>query len=302
MIFTIAIPTYNNCDVVRSAIESAVNQDFKLEYEVLVVNNHCTDKTQEILDDYAGKIRVVINPETVTPAENHNICIKEAKGDYIVFCHSDDRLLSDALTKFYTIIERRGFPKKYVVWGRSMYRDYFYNWKKTGLMLEQICSGLDCFKAFFAGGLAPTGTCYSRLSLFEAGGFITVHHRLAPIDMIVLWRLVLRHFEFEMSGHIFFIREFASTVVETASKNWMDSAVESVERFLNAISAEERATFTAYVRTSRTDNFETYLAFRRIGLVNRGFLVRNMVDYLAHKPLNIFNRSYWKLLLKVMTW
>jgi len=302
MIFTIAIPTYNNCNVVRSAVESCINQDFKLEYEVLVVNNHCTDKTQEILDEYNGKIRVVINPKTVTPAENHNVCIREAKGDYIIFCHSDDRLLPDALTKFYNIIEKRGFPKKYVVWGRSMYRDYFFNWRKTGLQLDQLCSGLDCFKAFFAGGLAPTGTCYSRKSFMEAGGFIYVEHRVAPIDMIVLWRLVLRHFEFEMTGHIFFIREFASTVVKLATKEWLSSAVESVDRFLKIITEEERKMFISYVRSSGTNNFETYLAFMKTGLVTRGYLFSNLTIHVMNKPLSIFRKYYWKMLWKIVTW
>jgi len=302
MMFTIAIPTYNNCDVIRSAVESCISQDFTMDYEVLVVNNHCTDKTQEILNDYDGKIRVVINPMTVTPAENHNICLREAKGDYLVFCHSDDRLLPDALTKFHQIIERRGFPKKYVLWGRSMYRDFYYNWRKTGLQLDQICSGPDCFKAFFAGGLAPTGTCYSRKSFLDAGGFIYVQHRVAPIDMIVLWRLVLRHFEFEMTGHIFFIREFASTVVELATKEWLNSAVEAVERFLKIIPDHERSLFINYVRNSDTNNFETYLAFMKTGLVSRGYMLRNLLAYMAHKPLNILNLNCWKLLGKIIAW
>ncbi len=302
MTFTIAIPTYNNCKVIRAAVESCIRQDFKLDYEVLVANNNCSDETQKILDEYEGRIRVVINPKTVTPAENHNVCLREAKGDYVVFCHSDDRLLPDALTKFYGILERRGFPKKYVLWGRSMYRDYYLNWKKTGLQLDQICSGFDCFKAFFAGGLAPTGTCYSRQSFMEAGGFIYTEHRVAPIDMIVLWRLVLRHFEFEMSGHIFFIREFASTVVELATKEWLTSAVEAVDRFLKIISDREREMFINYVKKSRTNNFDTYLAFRKHGLVSRGYLMKSLAIEVAHKPLNLFSGSNWKMLGKIIVW
>lgn len=302
MIFAIAIPTYNNGHVIRAAVESCINQDFELEYEVLVANNHCTDNTQDILDDYAGRIRVLINPQTVTPAENHNICLREAKGDYIVFCHSDDRLLPDALTKFYRVLSKRGFPKKYVVWGRSMYRDYYYNWRKTDLGLDQICAGPDCFKAFFAGGLAPTGTCYSRASFQEAGGFIYVEHRVAPIDMIVLWRLVLKHFEFEMTGHIFYIREFASTVVELSTKEWLSSATEAVHRFLKIVTDHERKLFINYVRSSDTSNFETYLAFMKAGLVSRGYLVKNLIVYVAHRPLNLFNRNCWKLFGKMITW
>ncbi|MEL7585545.1 MAG: glycosyltransferase family 2 protein [Prolixibacteraceae bacterium] len=302
MVFTIAIPTYNNDYVLRAAVESCINQDFGLDYEVLVVNNHCTDNTQALLDEYKGKIRVVVNPKTVTPAENHNICIQEATGDYIVFCHSDDTLLSDALSKFHGILEKRGFPKKYVLWGRSMYRDYYQNWKKTGLQLDQICSGFDCFKAFFAGGLAPTGTCYSRESLRDAGGFITVEHRLAPIDMIVLWRLVLRHFEFEMCGHIFFVREFASTVVELATKSWMDSAVESVGRFLDIITPHEREMFIHYIRTARTNNFDTYLAFRKKGLVSRKYLLKNLTIQLTKNPLHLFSSRYWKILRRIIAW
>jgi len=300
MIFTVAIPTYNNASVVRSALESCINQDFDQEYEILVANNHCTDHTQDILDEYAGKIRVVINPKTVTPAENHNICLEEAKGDYLIYCHSDDKLLPDALTKFYHILKNRGFPKKYVLWGRSMFRDYYSSWQNTGVPLGQVSSGLDCLKAFFTGGLPPSGTCYSRKSFSEAGGFIYTEHRLAPIDMTVLWRLVLKHFEFEMSGNIFFIREYASTVLQVENDEWMDSAVEAITRLLDTLSENEKKSLIGFLGTSRTHSFNTYIAFKKIGLLPKSFLLKNWAIALADHPSNIFRSRNWKVLGKII--
>ena len=299
MLFTIAIPTYNNDKVVRSALESCINQDFE-DYEILVANNHCSDNTQQILDEYAGKIRVVVNPETVTPAENHNVCLREAQGDYIVFCHSDDKLLPDALSKFYNTLKKRGFPKKYVLWGRSMYRDYYSSWQNAGVPLGQVSSGLDCLKAFFTGGLTPSGTCYSRKSFYETGGFIYTVHRLAPIDMTVMWRLVLKHFEFEMSGNIFFIREYASTVLQVENKEWMDSAVEAVNRLLRTLSESERKSLVGFLRSSRPNSFNTYIAFKKIGLIPKSFLLKNWMITVAHAPANLLSSRNWRVLNKII--
>lgn len=40
--FTIAIPTFNRIDTLKEAIDSALNQDVNMQYEIIVVEN-CND-------------------------------------------------------------------------------------------------------------------------------------------------------------------------------------------------------------------------------------------------------------------
>ena len=81
MIFTIAIPTYNNADTLETCIKSCLAQDFEKEYEVLVVDNNCTDNTSEILEKFKNKIQITRNKETVSMFDTTPL--QDAIGDYV---------------------------------------------------------------------------------------------------------------------------------------------------------------------------------------------------------------------------
>ncbi len=235
MKFTIAIPTYNNVNTIEKSIKCAINQSFNEDFEVLVVDNCSTDGTDKILDIYEGKITRIRNNVTVSLFENHNVCLDKAKGDYVIFCHSDDQLLSDALSKYYNILDKRNFPSHFVLWGRSMFRDFYNNWNSGGFYLNEVASGINSLDVFLNGGITPSGTCYSKKSLLELGGFLIVNHKLAPSDLVTMWKLSINHFEFEMADRIFFNREFASTA---SGSNY--SYNNRKDSFLDAISCLKR--------------------------------------------------------------
>ena len=128
MLFTIAIPTYNSENIIADALRSALNQNYKNHYEILVVDNCSTDKTVEKVKAFNSKtIRIVVNNTNIGLFGNHNKCLENAKGDYVLFCHSDDVLTENALTILDKHISSHDFPSKFVIWGRSMFRDYGTN-------------------------------------------------------------------------------------------------------------------------------------------------------------------------------
>ena len=94
-----------------------------------------------------------------------------------------------------------------------------------------MISVLNSLDIFFRGGLTPSGTCYSRKSLLEFGGFLNVNHKLAPSDLVTMWKLAVNYFEFEMVDRVFFNREFASTA---SGSNYSYSNIK--ESFSDAIS------------------------------------------------------------------
>lgn len=302
MIFTIAIPTYNNAQTVHLAIESAINQDFRNDdYEVLVINNNCTDETDEILKRYNDRIRIVKNDKTVLMYENHNIGLKKGSGEYIIFCHSDDQLLPDALLKYYNIIKERGFPSRYILWGRSMFRDFYVMWNEGGFQLNQIASGINSLKAF-QGGLTPSGTCYSRESFLHIGGFINGKNKLAPYDLVTMWKLVINYFEFEMSDRIFFIRKYASTASGAYfnNKNIYESIKDAVYSLTNDLPNDQMRLIINYFEACPIFNPLIFNILIELKLLNRKLIQRKTIKMLIRNPFIVRHKEFRKLLFNTI--
>lgn len=92
---SIVIPTYNQGHFISEAIESALAQ-IRRPDEIIVIDNDSQDHTRDVVARYPD-VRYVHQP-------NQGICgssnrgIAEATGDYIVFLHSDDRMLPTHLS------------------------------------------------------------------------------------------------------------------------------------------------------------------------------------------------------------
>lgn len=96
---SVVIPTYNCDRYLAEAIESVLGQTYS-HFEVIVIDDGSTDRTPEILqqyaDRYADQIRSVrqVN-QGVAIARNHGISLAQAK--WIAFLDADDYFLPDKL-------------------------------------------------------------------------------------------------------------------------------------------------------------------------------------------------------------
>lgn len=91
---TAIICTYNRAKYIGPLLESIAANDLpKAEYEILLVDNNCTDNTREISETFAEahpevSFRYTTEPEQgLSAARNRGI--KEAKGDIIVYIDDD---------------------------------------------------------------------------------------------------------------------------------------------------------------------------------------------------------------------
>jgi glycosyltransferase involved in cell wall biosynthesis len=93
----VVIPSYNSADFVSTAVESVLAQSMG-DYEIVVVNDGSTDKTEEVLAPYveSGKIRVVRQENRGLPAAR-NAGARACETEYLAFLDSDDTLAPDAL-------------------------------------------------------------------------------------------------------------------------------------------------------------------------------------------------------------
>ena len=102
---TVVIPVFNRIRTVRDAVESALSQNCDFEFNVIVVDNHSTDGTTELLAEMAAKDSRLVH---VVPVKR-DLCIggcwnlavhHEMCGEYAVQLDSDDVYSGpDTLTK-----------------------------------------------------------------------------------------------------------------------------------------------------------------------------------------------------------
>jgi glycosyltransferase involved in cell wall biosynthesis len=97
---SIAMATYNGERYLLSQLESLANQS-KLPYELVACDDGSTDKTIDLLNDFAKSapfpVRVFKNKETLGFADNFLKCAQLCEGDWTAFCDQDDVWLPNKL-------------------------------------------------------------------------------------------------------------------------------------------------------------------------------------------------------------
>lgn len=242
LLFTIAIPAYNNEKTIQKTIDSCLNQQTDIPYELLILDDASTDSTPEILSQYSDlKLRVVTLEERVPLIENHNMCLKHALGQYIVFCHADDALEDHAIETFAQKLSKRKYPKKYIVWGHSMFRDFSSKAiDQGGFNYNELVVGEFAPLMFLYGGLTPTGTCYSKNSFWDIGGFLKVDMNSSPSDMSTMIYLAMNGFRFEMMDEMVLSRAGSSTAIQEAGEDrYLGELDDAFNYFIKKVTPEE---------------------------------------------------------------
>jgi glycosyltransferase involved in cell wall biosynthesis len=89
--FSIIIPTYNRCELLKYTLNSIINQSFK-NWECIIINDGSTDNTKNEIGNFITKDQriTLINQENTERAIARNNGAKVAKGKYLIFIDSDD--------------------------------------------------------------------------------------------------------------------------------------------------------------------------------------------------------------------
>ena len=99
---SVIIPVYNVEKYLPQCLDSVCNQSFR-DIEIICVNDGSSDKSSDILNDYAEKDDrfKIINQSNQGLAAARNTGLTYAKGRYIYFIDSDDYIELDTLEKLY---------------------------------------------------------------------------------------------------------------------------------------------------------------------------------------------------------
>ncbi len=114
MLFSVIIPTYNREATVASTIQTVLKQTYK-EFEIIVVDDGSTDNTRETitrLQDQRVRYFYKTNEER-SIARNYGA--NQARGQYLLFLDSDDRLEPSHLHQLSDFITARQPPPEFMV-------------------------------------------------------------------------------------------------------------------------------------------------------------------------------------------
>ena len=104
--FSIVIPTFNQSNFLKEALNSVFNQDFK-NFEVIVIDNYSSDETNKIIRTYKKKIIYKKIKNNGVIAKSRNLGIKKSRGKWIAFLDSDDLWSKNKLHKVYNYLKKR---------------------------------------------------------------------------------------------------------------------------------------------------------------------------------------------------
>lgn len=118
---TISIVSYNTKDLLEKCIMSILQYCAKIDYSIVVVDNHSSDGSSEMIKKEFPDVRLIENTDNLGFAKANNAAIKQTDSRYILFLNSDVIIISDILKKMIDFMERE--PKAGVVGCRLLRPD-----------------------------------------------------------------------------------------------------------------------------------------------------------------------------------
>jgi glycosyltransferase involved in cell wall biosynthesis len=134
---SILIPAYNSERTVAQAIQSALGQTWPRK-EIIVVDDGSTDRTAEIVDRFASKVRLVPSRNRgLSPAVN--LAIQHSQGDYIQELDADDVLAPDKIERQLSAL-RPGDSKRILL--SSQWARFYYRTRNASFEDNALCQDL----------------------------------------------------------------------------------------------------------------------------------------------------------------
>ena len=106
MFVSVIVPTYNRAGTIRRAVDSVLAQTHT-DRELIIVDDGSVDGTVDLLKDYAGRIRVIVQ-ENAGPSAARNRGVAESRGSIVAFLDSDDQWLPEKLSLQVELLTRGG--------------------------------------------------------------------------------------------------------------------------------------------------------------------------------------------------
>lgn len=118
MVISVIIPVFNAEESIEKCLDSIKNQTWKGEFEIIVINDGSTDRSEKILESYRQKNPempiLLINQQNGGVSKARNTGLKIAKGDYIALLDSDDEWLPEKTDKQMKYLQNSDFGVDFI--------------------------------------------------------------------------------------------------------------------------------------------------------------------------------------------
>ena len=105
ILVTLCIPSFNRCHFLGRAIRSAINQTFARDkYEIIVIDDGSTDRTDIILETFKNDIKIIKNKKNIGLSRSLNKAILKSRGKYFLRLDSDDYVNEEYINYLYTTL------------------------------------------------------------------------------------------------------------------------------------------------------------------------------------------------------
>ena len=208
---SVVIPVYNVEKYLRDCLDTIVNQTLE-DIEIICVNDGSTDKSLDILNEYASKVERmrVLSQDNGGHAVATNVGMTYATGEYLFLMDSDDILKLNALEDTYSIAKEKDVD--FVLFKAINYDDekdeYYeaenYSMNKIArIVKDNIFSYEDLGDAIFDITVTPWSKLYNRSFIEENN--ITFPEGLVFDDNVFFWKVLFS------AKRIYFYKEFLFT-------------------------------------------------------------------------------------------
>jgi glycosyltransferase involved in cell wall biosynthesis len=169
---SVIMPVYNRQHTVAKAVQSVLGQSYG-NFELIIVNDASTDKTEEIIQSFSdSRIRYILHDRTMGASAARNTGIKSSVGEWIAFHDSDDEWMPDKLEKQVAIINEIGETEPSPIIYTGFYRFNKYGKKEYIPSNEVVVREGKILNSLLHGNFVTTQTVLIKKSCLEkAGGF-----------------------------------------------------------------------------------------------------------------------------------
>lgn len=192
---TICVPVYKpNIVFFKKTLQSLKVQDCSCDYEILIVNNEKVDRSkdlvyQTIIESNIKNFLYYVNDDNIGMVGNWNRCIELARSNLITFCHADDELKSDCLSRLLKLHSE--FPNYMISSAFDVIDEndnfivkYKYNCGGRFFYKHSI-NRLDLFDLFHGGIGFGVGCLFEKDKLIKIGGFCPDYYPSADYALFI---------------------------------------------------------------------------------------------------------------------
>jgi len=183
-LFSVVIPTFNNAEFLRKAINSVLNQTYT-NFEVIIIDNHSTDHTSELIkgfNDSRLNFYQIKNYGVIALSRNRGVEL--SSGEWVAFLDSDDYWYPSKLESFSRNLDNNS---KYDVLSSNEYKFNSITGRKSKLMYGPIIGSKYRCLLLYGNRLSTSATAVRKEFLIKHNIKFNEQKKLITVEDYDYW-------------------------------------------------------------------------------------------------------------------